>query len=78
MDCADRFARTEKDVEAGTAAELYQQERKAFIKKIEDCKTPKDMDHVLADHKMWIDRLPKGTAVELRAWVTKMKTIEKK
>jgi len=63
----------EKDEAAGSATELYQQERKGFIKKIENCKTPKDMDHVLADHKMWIDRLPPGTAVEMRGWVEKMK-----
>jgi hypothetical protein len=31
------------------------------------------LDQVLADYKMWIDRLPPGTAVELRGWVEKMK-----
>ena len=64
----------EKDEEAGTSAELYQQDRKEFIAKIESCKTPKDMNNVLADYKIWIDRLPPGTAVELRGWVEKMKT----
>ena len=63
----------EKDEAAGGAAELYQQERAEFIKKIEACKKPKEMDEVLADYKLWINRLPPGTAVELRAWVEKMK-----
>lgn len=61
----------EKDAEAGTAQQLYAQERKEFIDKIGKCKTVKNMDQVLADYKMWIDRLPAGTAVELRAWVKK-------
>lgn len=68
----------EKDEAAGTSADLYAQERKSFIDKIEQCETPTKMDHVLADYKMWIDRLPPGTAVELRGWVEKMKVAEKK
>ena len=61
----------EKDDEAGTAADLYAQERAGFIEKIGKCTKTKDMDLVLADYKMWIDRLPPGTGVELRGWVAK-------
>ena len=61
----------EKDEAAGTAANLYAQERKEFIEKIGKCKKPTEMDALLADYKMWIDRLPAGTAVELRGWVAK-------
>ena len=67
----------ERDEAAGTAADEYQQSRKEFIDKIEACTTPKNMDQVLADYKMWIDRLPPGTAVELRGWVEKMKVAGK-
>lgn len=63
----------EKDEEAGSAQQLYAQERAGFIEKIGKCKDAKGMDAVLADYKMWIDRLPPGTAVELRGWVEKQK-----
>ena len=63
----------EKAEAAGTAAELYKQERGEFIEKIGKAKNAKGIDAILADYKMWIDRLPPGTAVELRGWVEKQK-----
>lgn len=63
----------EKDATQTASQELYAQERSGFIKKIEACTTGSKMDGVLADYKNWIDRLPAGTAVELRAWVLKQK-----
>jgi len=64
----------EKDAEQDASQQLYAQERQGFIDKIQACKNSNGMDAVLADYKMWIDRLPAGTAVELRGWVTKQKT----
>jgi len=64
----------EKDASETAAQQLYAQERAEFIEKIGKCKKAESMDKVLADYKMWIDRLPPGTAVELRAWVEKQKT----
>jgi len=61
----------EKDAEAGSSADEYAQRRAEFIGKIGQCSKAKDMDLILADYKMWIDRLPPGTAVELRGWVAK-------
>ena len=58
---------------AGTAADEYAQSRAKFIKNIGTCKEPKEIDALLADWKTWIDRLPPGTAVELRGWVAKQK-----
>ena len=63
----------EKESEASASAELYAEERAGFIKKIKACKTAEKMDGVLADYKLWIDRLPAGTGVELRGWVAKQK-----
>jgi hypothetical protein len=68
----------EQDEAAGSAADLYAQERQEFIAKIDKSSTVAQMDAVLADYKMWIDRLPPGKAVELRAWVVKMQTATKK
>ena len=63
----------EKDATQTASQELYAQERAGFIKKIEACTTGSKIDGVLADYKNWIDRLPAGTAVELRGWVAKQK-----
>ena len=68
----------EKDAAAGTAAEEYAQSRNKFIKDIGSCKATKEMDALLSDWKTWIDRLPPGTAVELRGWVAKQKAELKK
>ena len=63
----------EKDETETAAQQLYAEERAGFIKKVEACKSKSAMDGVLADYKLWIDRLPPGTAVELRGWVEKKK-----
>ncbi len=63
----------EKDEAAGTSAELYAQERAKFVEEIQGCKKPADMNKVLENWKLWINRLPPGTAVELRGWVEKQK-----
>ena len=68
----------EKTAEATASQQLYAEERQGFIDKIQACKDTKGMDAVLADYKMWIDRLPAGTAVELRGWVTKQKVEREK
>ena len=64
----------EKDQQASAAEQEYQQTRKGFIEKIQACKKPKDIDAVMADYKMWVDRLVPSVATEIRAWVEKQRS----
>ena len=64
----------EKD-QAASASELaYQQDRAKFIKAIEACKEPAQMDAVLENHKLWMAGLSVSVATEMRSWVLKKKT----
>lgn len=64
----------EKDQEASAAMTEYEQTRQGFIEKIKGCKKPKDIDAVMADYKLWIDRLVPSKGVEIRAWVEKTRS----
>ena len=61
----------DKDKEADAAAKEYEQTRKGFIDKVKACSSPEAIDAVLADYKLWIDRLPPAKGVEIRAWAAK-------
>jgi hypothetical protein len=64
----------EKDVEAGAKQLAYEQDRAKFIKAIEGCKEPQQMDAVLENYKLWMAGLPVTTATEMRSWVLKKKS----
>jgi hypothetical protein len=66
--------RKDKDAELSAAAQEYEQTRKGFVDKIKAAATVADCDAVLADYKLWIDRLNPGKGAEIRAWVEKQKT----
>lgn len=63
----------EKDQESSAAEKEYQETRKGFIEKIKACKKEKDIDGVMADYNLWIQRLVPSVAVEIRAWVDKQR-----
>lgn len=64
----------EKAAELSAKEIAYQQDRARFIKTVKECKTPKDMDAVLENHKLWMATLPVAVATEMRSWVVKQKT----
>jgi len=64
----------EKEQEASASELAYQQDRAKFIKAIEKCKDPDQMDAVLENHKLWMAGLPVATATEMRSWVMKKKS----
>lgn len=65
------------DAEADAAQKEYEQSRSTFIERVKASKTKAQIDAVLADHKLWIDRLSPGKAVEIRAWAEKQKEEKK-
>jgi hypothetical protein len=63
----------EKQAEATDSEKEYQETRSGFIKKIQSCKDSSQIDGVMADYKLWVDRLVPSVAVEIRAWVDKQR-----
>lgn len=63
----------EKDSEATDKEREYRETRAGFIKKVQASKASKDIDAVMADYKLWIERLTPSVAVEIRAWVDKQR-----
>lgn len=64
----------EKDQEAAKEISEYEQTRAGFIEKIKACTKTSQVDAVMADYKLWIDRLVPSVAVEIRAWVDKQRS----
>lgn len=65
--------RKDKDAELSASQKEYEQTRNAFIEKIKSSTTAAEVDKVLADYKLWVDRLAPGKAVEIRAWAEQQK-----
>lgn len=65
--------RKDKDAELSASQKEYEQTRNQFIEKVKSAKKPAEVDAILADHKLWIDRLAPGKAVEIRAWAEQQK-----
>ncbi len=64
-----------KDVEAeqSAAAQEYEQTKAKLVKQVQASKSPDQIDAILADFDMWINRQAPGRAAEIRAWCEKQK-----
>ena len=64
-----------KDVEAEESASVkeYEQTKAKLVKQVQESKTKDQIDAILADFDMWINRQSPGRAAEIRAWCEKQK-----